>query len=1165
MRACTLFGVLACLAPAASAQLLTAEPAALSFSYELGTAAPARQTVKIDSSLFGVRLSPPEISAGSGWLSATLAFQSTPDTLNVAVNPFDLAPGKYQGTVTVTSPSAPSVLTKTIPVDLAVGSTLSLQHQLGFNPAAPVCITVAGAPGFSFAISSGPPAWLVAAVDPSSPRRLCVSVNPAGLSPGAFSGRITVNGSSVIAVNVTVIGPPTVAVSVSALSFTQQLGAAGAPAPQVISISSERPAAGVRFTSSTLGGAWLKAEADSDVTPGRVTVSVDPAGLAPGRYEGAVALTFGIVGADPLPIPVTLTVLGLNFSVSPGSLTFQYETGAPARSQTLAVAARGAAGESLPWTFQASASESWLVVTPADGTTPGSVTVSLNAASLPKGTYTATVTITGPQVANSPQTIPVTLRIVDPSLGVSVSRLDFTWRSGTALPPGKSIDVSSSSTVLNFTATVSTESGVNWLAVTPGSGLRTPQTVSVAVTRPDLAPGVYSATITITAPAASNSTFTIPVTVNVRAKPVLQVRPAALTFLQQLGADPVGDQILRVAGDGSDLQITGALMYRGVNYLTVDSTGATPAFLTVSIDTTSLPPGTYTGAIRINSPGTANAPLSVPVTVVVKEAPIVSVIPSGLAFTYLMGGNTPEAQILRVFGSAPVAFNAAPTPGTGWMTVTPPRGFTAAVNGDTGDFSLTGSRLNIAINAKGMAEGVYTSSIVIEADDTSIDRVTVPVTLTVRKNLLTLPQISDGSGSSTSMAVVSTDLEPAPFVMNFWAPDGRPLSLALQGLGDRLTLTGSAPSPGLQFVDTVGAGDRPVQGWAELSGQKAIAASAVFRQRLSSSADAEAALAFWGAGLQRFVVPFDNTLGYATGVAIVNRASTAAVAAVTIRNEDGRQLAADTLRIEARSQKTVLFPTQFPATANRRGSIEFVAAAGELYAAGFRNSARGLSTAWNVPAPAADSATRFVPFVADGQGWTTSIVLVNTGTDAAPVSVAFGGSALPIGGGDAVEEYFDLIPAGGMRILRTDGASANRSITWAEIVGGRQVMAMAIVREPGDIEAEAAVPAESAATNHFYLPFDNTQGVETTFGLVNPSTADTGTARLSYRDENGLTLATDTINVDPWTSLVITLPASYASLFNRRGVVDVRLTGLDMFGVRTSSHGALTFLPLLPR
>jgi hypothetical protein len=82
---------------------------------------------------------------------------------------------------------------------------------------------------------------------------------------------------------------------------------------------------------------------------------------------------------------------------------------------------------------------------------------------------------------------------------------------------------------------------------------------------------------------------------------------------------------------------------------------------------------------------------------------------------------------------------------------------------------------------------------------------------------------------------------------------------------------------------------------------------------------------------------------------------------------------------------------------------------------------------------------------------------------------------------------------------------------------------------------------------------------------LNPSVTGNGTASVIYRDENGIPLATDAINLAPGASQLAQLTSLYGTLVNRRGLIDVRLSGLEMFGLRNSARGALTFLPVLPR
>jgi len=97
-----------------------------------------------------------------------------------------------------------------------------------------------------------------------------------------------------------------------------------------------------------------------------------------------------------------------------------------------------------------------------------------------------------------------TLSVVGGSLVVGRSWLIFTFQPGDPPPVAQWLTVSASGGALGFTAAASTSSGGDWLAVTPASGA-TPATLSVLVNPAGLAVGIYSGTVTITAPGAINS------------------------------------------------------------------------------------------------------------------------------------------------------------------------------------------------------------------------------------------------------------------------------------------------------------------------------------------------------------------------------------------------------------------------------------------------------------------------------------------------------------------------------------------------------------------------------------------------------------------------------------------------------------------------------------
>ena len=119
-------------------------------------------------------------------------------------------------------------------------------------------------------------------------------------------------------------------------------------------------------------------------------------------------------------------------AVAPSSLAFSATAGAanPA-AKTLSVTNTG--GGSL--SFTASDDAPWLSVSPASGTAPRDLSVSVDTAGLAPGNHSATVTVTSTGTQGSPKQIPVTLTVAAaPALSVTPASLSFSATAGGASP-----------------------------------------------------------------------------------------------------------------------------------------------------------------------------------------------------------------------------------------------------------------------------------------------------------------------------------------------------------------------------------------------------------------------------------------------------------------------------------------------------------------------------------------------------------------------------------------------------------------------------------------------------------------------------------------------------------------------------------------------------------
>jgi uncharacterized protein (TIGR03437 family) len=416
--------------------------------------------------------------------------------------------------------------------------------------------------------------------------------------------------------------------------FLYQIGKT-APASQSVAVTSSTDAT-LNYTvagSTASGGSWLSVTPASGATSGTLTVSVITTGLAAGTYTGSIKITAtnpsGVVVPDsPLTIPVTYYVSENPLLLaSPNPLSFAATVGSLANGENVLV---NSTGTTLNYTITSTTNTGgpWLAVSSLPGATPDSFPVSAVAYNLSAGTYTGSITITatnpaGEPVANSPVTIPVTLQVSAGVLSAAPASLAFTQLVGGAAPAAQTIAVTGAgSSPLNFTATASNSSGVNWLTVTPAAG-STPATLTVTANGSNLSQGTYVGTVTISSTGAAGSPQNIPVTLTVSSTPSISLTPATLAFSYQAGGTTPAAQTVQVASSSGALAFTAAAATSGSsgNWLTVSpASGTTPGTLTIGVTPAALVAGTYAGTITVTAAGAGNSPQTLPVTLVVTPA-----------------------------------------------------------------------------------------------------------------------------------------------------------------------------------------------------------------------------------------------------------------------------------------------------------------------------------------------------------------------------------------------------------------------------------------------------------------------------------------------------------------------------------------------------------------
>ena len=701
---------------------------------------------------------------------------------------------------TITSPTHLTIATGTIsasgtpPPLTATSSALIFNYQVsGSTPASQTDTITATGAAFSIASStSSGGGWL--SVTPSSgisSATLTVSVNPAGLKAGSYVGSISVTSnqtSNNLTISVTLnVTQVTVAYTVgpSSLSFAYQVGGSP-PGSQNLTISTS-PSANIGFSlspSTASGGSWLSVTPTSGVTSASVSVSVNPAGLGPGVYNGSIAVT-GTGTNSPLAVPVSLTVTAL-LSANPGSLAFAYQTGqSTPPSQTVHVSASGSAALS----FQAAASGGqWLSVAPAAATTPSDLTVSVNPVGLAAGTYTGAITVTS--ALASTVSIPVSFTVAtQPLLSVTPAALTFGYELGGPVPPVQTLSVTGSSP-LNYTVS---ENGGAWLKVTPTGG-STPGSMDVSINPSGLAVNVYRASITVTAAGASNSPVNVPVVLQVVAQTTIAVTPSQLQFVFQNGGTNPAPQNVAVTSDPVGVTIN--LSSSGGTWLSLGSSSVVaPASVPVSINPAGLKIGTYTGTVSVTGTGAANNPQLVAVSLLVTGPTSLTATPASLSFSVPAGTNAPTPQGVSI-GSTTGTQNFAITSTATWVSASPPSGATPA-------------NLTVSINPAGLAPGTYSGVLILTPSNVANGALTIPVNLTVTAPLPTIDSVTNaasylqysftsGMAPGSVISILGTTLGPATPLTAQLTANG----LVSTTLGNTSVIINNQPSPLLYVSPT---------------------------------------------------------------------------------------------------------------------------------------------------------------------------------------------------------------------------------------------------------------------------------------------------------------------------------------------------------------------------
>jgi uncharacterized protein (TIGR03437 family) len=455
------------------------------------------------------------------------------------------------------------------------------------------------------------------------------------------------------------------------------------------------------------------------------------------------------------------------------------------------------AASSLSFTATASSTGNWLTVSPASGSAPATIIVTVNPSSLQPGTYQGTVTVTAPTANPSSQSFTVSLTVVaagPPALSLTTTSLNYSFSQGTQQVRQQRILVGNSGGgTLTYNASASTSSGGNWLSVTQdgaGATLLTPDPLTVSVDPSSLGVGTYTGLITIT---AAGTTQNIPVTATVSAvQQTILLSQTGLTFTAVGNGGIVPPQTLGILNGGNgfmDWSVSSSTVTGGNTWLSVtpnsgttDASSSTVPLVTVSVNPANLAPGQYSGQIEVASGAANNTPQFVSVILNVLPAgsnPGPVVLPTGLIFTEAVGGTPAGSQkitLSNLTGSQlTFATGKLTIDGANWFSVTPATGTATPAQA---------MALTVSVSSAGLSPAMRQGVLTLLFQDGSVRTVNISY-------LLAGGGVSSQSAGYSHTLAAGASCTPTrllplvtSFGFQFTVPAGWPNTLATQVVDD---------------------------------------------------------------------------------------------------------------------------------------------------------------------------------------------------------------------------------------------------------------------------------------------------------------------------------------------------------------------------------------------
>jgi len=603
-------------------------PMSFQFTAELGGSNPTTQNLLISNLGYGILNW--RATSNQSWLQVTPATGTAPSTAVVSVSTTGLAYGSYNGRITIadvsgkdSSRTAVVALDITAPVMQIVPQTMNIEAHLGMPPPDDKFVQIynTGTGTLNWTLS-GMPSWLkFSMTSGTAPSATDVIILTDSIpSPGQYTANVVVtstqaiNSPETLTVQLSYLADaPIIATDPDTVHLTFAVNATTIT-PQELVIYN----IGVGTLNWTISAdaTWVSLSSEMGVGDAVVNVGAKASMLAVGDHYSQLTITdpssynsphYAVVHAHVTDTPPII-------QVAPDSLSFLcYNTGPQDSARTVSIANGG--GGNMSWSVTENAV--WLSFNPSSGSGAGQTLATVSTGGLPNGNYTTWAYFNAPGSTNLKDSIFVRLQIAAwlPDICGLPPSLQFLAREDQALVDTQTVTVNTCAAPgIHWSIAASPA----WLSASPATGTES-QSSNIIMNTAGMVAGTYSGQIVVSAPEASNSPVTVPVTLQVLPRDTSGLwsqicgLPPSLQFLARENLAFADTQTVTVntcAAPGIHWSIAASPSWLSAS----PATGTETQSSNIIMNTAGMVAGTYSGQIVVSAPEASNSPVTVPVT-----------------------------------------------------------------------------------------------------------------------------------------------------------------------------------------------------------------------------------------------------------------------------------------------------------------------------------------------------------------------------------------------------------------------------------------------------------------------------------------------------------------------------------------------------------------------